>query len=167
MKRHSRARFAAGLFDELIVDLFAGGGGASMGIEAALGRAVDVAVNHDPAAVACHVANHPHTRHHCASVFEVDPIEATGGRPVGLLWASPDCFPAGTLVLTRTGYRPIEEIEIGDEVLTHRNRWRKVVELHQSFKVLRIIRGHGHPGIACSNEHPFLTKHRTNHRLNR
>jgi DNA (cytosine-5)-methyltransferase 1 len=86
-----RAGLAAGLFDELIVDNFAGGGGASMGIERAFGRAVDVAVNHDRQAVAMHQANHPHTLHYCEDVWKVDPLEATGGRPVGLLWASPDC----------------------------------------------------------------------------
>jgi len=76
---------------ELIVDLFAGGGGASLGIEQAFGRSVDVAVNHSADAVAMHQANHPSTTHLQCDVFEVDPIEATGGRPVGLLWASPDC----------------------------------------------------------------------------
>lgn len=76
---------------ELVVDLFAGGGGASTGIELAIGRHVDVAVNHDPEAVSLHTANHPQTRHFCADVFEVDPLTATGGQPVGLLWASPDC----------------------------------------------------------------------------
>ncbi|PSQ91615.1 MAG: DNA (cytosine-5-)-methyltransferase [Proteobacteria bacterium SW_6_67_9] len=76
---------------ELVVDLFAGGGGASLGIERGIGRPVDVAVNHDPEAVALHRANHPHTRHYCESVFGVDPVKATGGEPVGLLWASPDC----------------------------------------------------------------------------
>lgn len=76
---------------ELIVDLFAGGGGASLGIEMATGRAPDVAVNHDAAAVALHAANHPQTRHLCSDVFEVDPREVTRGRAVGLLWASPDC----------------------------------------------------------------------------
>lgn len=77
--------------EEIIVDLFAGGGGASVGIEQALGRAVDVAVNHDPMAVRMHALNHPATRHLCESIFEVDPREATRGRRVGLLWASPDC----------------------------------------------------------------------------
>lgn len=76
---------------ELVVDLFAGGGGASSGIEMALGRMVDVAVNHDPSAIAMHEINHPQTRHEIADVFEVDPREVTQGRPVGLLWASPDC----------------------------------------------------------------------------
>jgi len=79
------------IHDELIVDLFAGGGGASCGIEMATGRQVDVAINHDAAAVAMHRANHPQTDHHVSDVFEVDPREVTQGRPVGLLWASPDC----------------------------------------------------------------------------
>lgn len=76
---------------ELVVDLFAGGGGASTGIEQAIGRHVDVAVNHDTEAVSLHTANHPQTRHYCSDVFEVDPITVTDGQPVGLLWASPDC----------------------------------------------------------------------------
>lgn len=75
----------------LIVDLFAGGGGASAGIEAALGRPVDIAINHDRVALAVHKANHPRTRHLEADIWEVRPREATGGRPVDLLWASPDC----------------------------------------------------------------------------
>lgn len=90
-RKRRRARQSAGLYDEIVVDLFAGGGGASVGIEEALGRSVDVAVNHDRAAVAMHQANHPHTHHLRSDVFEVSPEEATGGRPVGLLWASPDC----------------------------------------------------------------------------
>lgn len=76
---------------ELIVDLFAGGGGASTGIELAVGRHVDVAVNHDREAISLHQANHPQTRHFCSDVFEVDPVTVTDGMPVGLLWASPDC----------------------------------------------------------------------------
>lgn len=76
---------------EIIVDNFAGGGGASTGIELATGRSVDIAINHDPAAIAMHRANHPDTEHHCESVWDVDPREVTGGRPVGLVWLSPDC----------------------------------------------------------------------------
>jgi DNA (cytosine-5)-methyltransferase 1 len=76
---------------ELVIDLFAGGGGASCGIELAIGRHVDVAVNHSRPAVAQHYANHPQTKHYCEDVFEVDPLEVTAGQPVGLLWASPDC----------------------------------------------------------------------------
>jgi DNA (cytosine-5)-methyltransferase 1 len=76
---------------ELVVDLFAGGGGASTGIEQAIGRHVDIAVNHNAEAVSLHQANHPQTRHFISDVFEVDPLEVTGGQDVGLLWASPDC----------------------------------------------------------------------------
>lgn len=77
--------------DEIVVDNFAGGGGASKGIEAALGREIDVAINHDPEAVAVHRANHPLTHHYCQSVWRADPQEVTKGRPVGLAWFSPDC----------------------------------------------------------------------------
>lgn len=76
---------------ELIVDNFAGGGGASTGIEQAVGRPVDVAINHDLVAIAMHKVNHPHTRHYCENVWEVDPREVAQGRPVGLCWLSPDC----------------------------------------------------------------------------
>lgn len=75
----------------LLIDNFAGGGGASTGIEAALGRAVDVAINHDEAAIAVHNANHPGTMHYCQSIYSVDPLDATGGEPVLLAWFSPDC----------------------------------------------------------------------------
>lgn len=84
-------QFYFNLNNDLIVDLFAGGGGASTGIELATGRYVDIAVNHDPKAVAMHETNHPQTRHFCEDVFEVDPVAVTKGKPVGLLWASPDC----------------------------------------------------------------------------
>lgn len=77
--------------DGMIVDIFAGGGGASCAIEWALGRSPDVAVNHDDEAVAMHAANHPHTRHLCGDVWHYSPLEVTQGRPVDLLWASPTC----------------------------------------------------------------------------
>lgn len=76
---------------ELIIDSFAGGGGASTGIEWALGRSPDIAINHDAEAIAMHAINHPSTKHYCEDVWQVDPVEATGGRPVGLAWFSPDC----------------------------------------------------------------------------
>ncbi|WP_171847533.1 DNA cytosine methyltransferase [Citrobacter freundii] len=76
---------------EIIVDNFAGGGGASTGIEMAIGRSVDIAINHDENAVAMHTTNHPDTLHYCESVYEVRPKVATAGRPVALAWFSPDC----------------------------------------------------------------------------
>ncbi len=77
--------------DEIIVDNFAGGGGASTGIELATGRPVEIAINHDPAAILMHKTNHPHTMHLQASVWDVDPVAVCAGRPVGLAWFSPDC----------------------------------------------------------------------------
>ena len=76
---------------EIIVDNFAGGGGFSTGAEMATGRPVEIAVNHDPAAIAMHRVNHPHTKHYCENVWEIDPREAAAGRPIGLAWFSPDC----------------------------------------------------------------------------
>ena len=84
-------QFLLPLADELVVDNFAGGGGASTGIERAIGRPVDIAINHDPEAVAMHAANHPQTQHLCESVWDVNPREVCAGRPVGLAWFSPDC----------------------------------------------------------------------------
>lgn len=79
------------LLDEIIVDNFAGGGGASTGMELATGRVVDIAINHDPDAILMHRTNHPHTTHYQASVWDVDPVEVCRGRNVGLAWFSPDC----------------------------------------------------------------------------
>lgn len=79
------------VFQEIIVDSFAGGGGTSTGIELATGRPVDAAINHDPDAILMHKTNHPYTEHYQASVWDVDPRDVCRGRPVGLFWASPDC----------------------------------------------------------------------------
>ncbi|MFU7814645.1 DNA cytosine methyltransferase [Pseudomonas aeruginosa] len=77
--------------DAIIVDLFAGGGGASTGLEMGLGRKVDLAINHNPAAISMHMANHPHAEHYQTDVWGVDPLESTGGKIVAWLHASPDC----------------------------------------------------------------------------
>lgn len=89
--RRAGRQLALRLHDELVVDNFAGGGGASLGIEWALGRSPDIAVNHDPEAIAMHEANHPQTRHICGNVWDVNPKGVTNGRRVGLAWFSPDC----------------------------------------------------------------------------
>lgn len=78
-------------FREIVVDNFAGGGGASYGMGKAIGRSVDIAINHDPVAIAMHMANHPDTEHYCENVWDVDPRKAAAGRPVALVWLSPDC----------------------------------------------------------------------------
>lgn len=144
--------------DGIDVDLFAGGGGASTGIEAATGRPIDVALNHDEIALEVHKANHPLTQHFPKNVWKAKPLEVTGGRPVRLLWTSPDCFPAGTLVMTPSGLRPIEFIHEGQLVLTHRNRWRTVmgVMAHEADTVS--VRGYGHYGLVTTPNHRFYSK---------
>jgi DNA (cytosine-5)-methyltransferase 1 len=92
-------------FDGLVVDNFAGGGGASTGIELALGRPVDIAINHDEDAIAMHEANHPFTKHLCESVWDVDPREITNGNPVMLAWFSPSC----THFSKARGCKPVEK----------------------------------------------------------
>lgn len=77
--------------NELIVDNFAGGGGASTGIEIATGVSPDIAINHDPEAIRMHKANHPNAKHYCEDVWQIDPVAACKGHPVGLAWFSPDC----------------------------------------------------------------------------
>ena len=79
------------MLEELVVDNFAGGGGASTGIEMAIGRSVDIAINHDKDAIAMHKENHPSTKHYCEDVWAVDPLEACNGKSVALAWFSPDC----------------------------------------------------------------------------
>jgi DNA (cytosine-5)-methyltransferase 1 len=79
------------LGDVIIADNFAGGGGASTGIASAIGRAPDIAINHDPEAIAMHRANHPETTHYLESVWDIDPVKACGGKRVALAWFSPDC----------------------------------------------------------------------------
>ncbi len=77
--------------EDMIIDCFAGGGGVSVGIEMALGRCVDIAINHDPAAILMHKTNHPHTKHLTEDIFKVDLQQYVKGRHVALMWASPDC----------------------------------------------------------------------------
>ena len=151
-------QFLLPIASEITVDLFAGGGGASTGLEQALGRHVDIAVNHDPEAIALHTINHPQTEHYVSDVFEINPHVATRGRPVGLLWASPDCFPAGTMILTDRGYRAIETVVEGDRVLTHAGRYRRVYATMRTEKVVRQIGIQGVPTITVSDEHPFYAR---------
>lgn len=144
--------------DELIVDNFAGGGGTSKGIEAALGRHVDIAINHDPLAISMHAANHPLTKHLCESIWKVDIEKEIAGRKVGLAWFSPDCFPAGTLVLTKTGLIPIEHVRPGDQVMTHKARWCPVTSTLAREADTIEVRGHGHYGLVTTPGHQFYSK---------
>ncbi|MCY1703581.1 DNA cytosine methyltransferase [Deinococcus sp. SL84] len=145
---------------ELIIVNFAGLGGACVGLEKALNRPVTHAINHDPVAISLHRTNMPYTHHHIQDVWQVDPQALTSGRRIAAAWFSPDCFPAGTVVLTRQGYRNIEDIQVGDEVFTHRLRWRRVTEVSSTVRPLLRLRGQGHPGLTVSHEHPFYTRRR-------
>lgn len=152
---HSSGRGVPGL----IVDLFCGGGGASLGITWATGRKVDVAVNHSAAAIAMHEINHPDTIHFQTDVFDVPPRKTVKRRKVDILWLSPDCFPAGTMVKTRRGYQPIEDVQIGDEVLTHRARWRRVTSVMSKDFDGELVVIHAHSlsaPLRVTPEHPFL-----------
>ena len=84
-------QFDLNFSEKIIVDFFAGGGGASTGLEMGLNRSVFAAVNHNPKALSMHEANHPHTKHYVNDVFAVDPVEICEGRQVGWFHASPDC----------------------------------------------------------------------------
>lgn len=88
---YNPGRYQLRLDEEITVDNFAGGGGASTGIEMATGRPVTIAINHDPDAIAMHQINHPYTEHYCESVWDINPAEVCRGRKVGLMWLSPDC----------------------------------------------------------------------------
>ena len=143
------------LRQKTVVDLFCGLGGTSLGVEMGLGVSPVAAVNHWAYAIKTHAQNHPMTVHFEEDVFNVEPWQAARGRKVDLLVGSPDCFPAGTAVLTSTGYRPIETLQVGDLVLTHKGRWRRVTTCMQSMKQPHVIRGYGHPGLRVSGEHPF------------
>lgn len=106
---------------ELIVDSFAGGGGASLGIQWALGRSPDIAINHDPEAIALHKANHPDSQHYAEDVWKVDPVKACAGRPVGLMWLSPDCKHFSKA----KGSKPVSKKIRGLAWVAH--RWAKAV----------------------------------------
>lgn len=110
--------------DGLIIDCFAGAGGASTGIEEALGgRKIDIAINHCPKAVATHKANHPNTRHYCENIMDVDPAEVTGGLPIDFQWFSPDC----THHSTARGGKPVDKNIRGLAWITL--RWGAVTDL--------------------------------------
>lgn len=123
----------------LIVDSFAGGGGASLGIEMALGRGPDIAINHDPEAIAMHAVNHPSARHYIENVWKVDPLEATAGKPVSLLWASPNC----THFSKAKGGRPVDNGIRGLAWVVI--RWAKTVRPKTSRSTARTARNRSMP----------------------
>lgn len=141
-----------------IADNFAGGGGASTGIAQGLGQSPDIAVNHNAEALMMHEHNHPTTKHYNESVWDINIPQALNNEPALMGWFSPDCFPAGTLVLTSDGYQAIDNVGVGQLVWTHNNRWKKVTKVMTAVKPLLQIRGYGHPGLQVSSEHPFYVR---------
>ncbi len=142
------------------VDLFCGAGGATTGLELALERLglrhKGLAINHWRVAVDTMQANHPDVDTKQMSIEEAVPADLVPGGRVDFLWASPSCFTAGHLVTTARGQVPIEDVQVGDVVLTHRLRWRRVVrkQCRGNAKTI-VVQGAGHYGIECTPQHQF------------
>ena len=134
-----------------VTDQFCGAGGSSLGA-AASGMEVMLAMNHWRLAIETHNTNFPDTLHDLADVSNTDPRRYAS---TDILVTSPECFPAGTLVLTKERLKPIEEVEVGDLVLTHKNRWRRVNYTKNSFANTIIVKGRGHVGLETTTAHPF------------
>ncbi len=140
--------------DLTAADFFCGAGGFGYGIERG-GARLNLAINHDVRSIATHRENFPHAKHLCMRMETVD-FEQEPDSLIGT--GSPECFPAETLILTEQGLIPIEEISIGTNVLTHRNRWMPVTAMTKSIQTTVIIRGHGHYGLEVTPHHPFLAR---------
>jgi len=144
------------------ISTFSGCGGSCLGYRMA-GFRVAWASEFIPAAAEVYRANHPETildRRDIRDVKPSDILEAVGVQAGGLdlMDGSPPCFRAGTLILTRRGLIPIEEVIAGDMVVTHLGRWRRVAGSTRRVAEMVSVRGHGHPGIATTAEHPFLVR---------
>ena len=143
-------------------DLFCGAGGSSTGLSQAcaeLGVKLNlIAVNHWNIAIETHSKNHPEAEHLCSSLDNVDPRKLVPSGRLNLLVASPECFPAGTLILAERGLIPIEEIRIGDLVLTHKGRWREVKDIGSRSADTIILNGQGHSCLEVTREHPLYVR---------
>lgn len=140
-----------------LTDLFAGAGGSSTGALAVPGISIRVASNHWGLAIESHAANHPDAEHIQADLSQIDPRRFPR---TDLLWASPSCFTAGHLVLTTRGQVPIEDVVVGDLVMTHECRWQPVTAVMVRVADTIVVAGGGHYGIECTAEHPFFVKPR-------
>jgi len=144
------------------VDLFCGAGGTSTGLElASRGLGVDldlIAVNHWETAINTHSKNHPQAEHRCEPIEMLKPREVMNGRHLNILMASPECFPADTLILTECGLVRIQDVKIGDAVLTHKGRLRKVTGTMSKASDTVVVKGHGHYGLETTASHPFYSR---------
>ena len=151
--------YLKGLKEINTADLFCGAGGASTGCDRACSklrfRRRGVAINHWSIAVDTMRRNHPNLNTLDCKIEEAIPAELVHGK-LHLLWASPTCFTKGHLVTTSRGQVPIELVEVGDMVLTHKGRWRKVIRKQHRFAPYTVIaKGAGHYGINCTGSHKF------------
>lgn len=148
--------------DDLIaVDLFSGFGGLTRGIEMA-GFTTIMAANHNSYKVEVHEANHPDAEHWIADLVDPEAADYHSARdlpPADLLVAGVSCFAAGSLVLTRRGLVPIEDVNVGDEVWTHRERWRPVT--HTSAVDRPTVTVNATTAITCTPDHPFIAAQAT------
>lgn len=142
--------------DITAIDNFCGAGGSTTGLKMA-GIRVIHAANHWQRAIDSHNTNHPEVDHSCVDLNKVDPRYFPRST---ILWASPECFPAGTLILSERGLTPIEDIQIGDLVLTHKNRWMPVTQTMKAIKDTVIVKGRWSSGIETTIEHPFWVRSR-------
>ncbi len=135
-----------------ITDLFCGAGGSSSGAELVPGVRVRMAANHWRLAVETHNRNLPHADHDVADISQADPRRYPR---TDILWASPECFTAGHLVTAARGQVPIEAVQVGDMVLTHKLRWRRVVRVQSRTADTVVVKGQGHTGIEVTSNHQF------------
>ncbi|MGW2074223.1 DNA cytosine methyltransferase [Streptomyces sp. NPDC001953] len=144
--------------DLSVSDWFAGCGGSGQGADAVPGLRVAFAANHWRQAIKSHQFNFPGIAHYIGDIRKA-PVWAWPITDV--FWASPECFPAGTLILTRRGHVPIEDVQVGDEVFTHQRRWRQVTRTMRKTAETVMVKGVGHAGgIETTAEHPFYTRQR-------
>lgn len=151
------------------IDLFCGAGGTSTGMEEAVYNGKKLAhvilgINHDRKAIESHQENHPETLHLIEDIREVN-LEPIGRMVEAIraalpyikivLWASAECFVADTLILTNKGLKPIQNITVGDKVLTHKNRWRKVYSVMSKQAPTIVLKGQGINNIETTAQHPF------------
>jgi site-specific DNA-cytosine methylase len=138
-----------------VSDLFCGAGGSSLGAEMA-GAELRLGLNHWKLAIETHAANFQHADHDCEDVSSLTTAQIRRYPDSDILLASPECFPAGTLILTERGQVPIEEVAVGDLVLTHKGNWRSVVRTQSKTSDTVIVRGQGYtPGIEVTPNHRF------------
>ncbi len=148
-----------------VTDQFCGAGGSSQGVRrfaerSKLGNGIEVklALNHWKLAIETHATNFPEAAHHCTDIQACDPRSYPS---TGILITSPECFPAGTLVLCARGLLPIEKVEVGDLVLTHNSRWQRVTATASRVAQTIVVKGQGHPGLECTANHPFYVRRQT------